>query len=173
LGWNTRFTEHGTRFFTDYALRITKGPPLFGKLAQLFTGSRAPGIYRYPIGIEAERILRMAGRQGWWAAAVDGRETRDKVAFLAEMSHAFYFPAYFGDNWDAFEEMVNDLAWLSAPGYLLVYDYPDEFARAHPEEWATALDILAEAVERWDQAGIPFVVLLRAAQCSASALPWL
>ena len=31
-----------------------------------------------------------------------------------EMAAAMQFPWYFGDNWDAFDECINDLEWISA-----------------------------------------------------------
>jgi RNAse (barnase) inhibitor barstar len=36
-----------------------------------------------------------------------------------EIAASFQFPWYFGENWDALDECLNDLAWLPARSYLL------------------------------------------------------
>ena len=65
--------------------------------------------------------------------------------FLLAAGQALAFPGYYGRNWDAFEEMVNDLSWLPAAGYVILYDYVYRFAAAQPEAWQVALAILQSA----------------------------
>ena len=72
-----------------------------------------------------------------------------------------HFPAYFGRNWDAFEECVTDLAWAPAPGYVLLYDKMARFANAQPQEWATARSILESSIDNWQKRDVLFYVLLR------------
>ena len=71
------------------------------------------------------------------------------------------FPAYFGHNWDAFEECVTELTWLPAQGYVLFYDKMARFANAQPKEWVTAQSILEETITYWQKQSVPFYVLLR------------
>jgi hypothetical protein len=40
------------------------------------------------------------------------RSVRSKQKLFAVYSQALRFPKYFGGNWDAFEECLNDLSWL-------------------------------------------------------------
>ena len=81
------------------------------------------------------------------------------------------FPNYSGINWDAFEESLNDLSWAPAQGYLVVFDWAGGFARAQPDEFVVAVEILRESVKRWDALGIPLVVLLRGAGRTADDVP--
>ncbi len=37
-----------------------------------------------------------------------------------EFAAALQFPPYFGENWGAFDECIEDLEWLPATGYLLL-----------------------------------------------------
>ena len=81
------------------------------------------------------------------------------------------FPDYVGNNWDAFEEAIRDLEWAPADGYLLVYDYPHNFATNSPAEWNTALTILQDAVDYWRERGIPLFVLLRKTDGTLDHIP--
>ena len=131
--------------------------PLNAILAQAV----APGVHHLRSRARPSTIAQAVERRGWQCFYLDGRQIADKATFLAASAAAMRFPSYFGRNWDAFEECVNDLAWAPAPGYLLLYDGVAHFAAAHPAEWATARDILAGAVAGWQARGTPMYVLLR------------
>ena len=131
------------------------------KLNAIMSASVPPGIYHLDSRARPATIAQAAARNGWRTFYLDGRQIANKAAFLAASAAAMGFPSYFGHNWDAFEECVNDLAWAPAPGYLLLYDYAARFASAHPSEWATARDILAGAVAAWQGRGTPLYMLLR------------
>ncbi len=83
------------------------------------------------------------------------------------------FPAYSGQNWDAFEESIRDLTWAPAPGYLVLFDEPDQFAARDPEQWEIAKSILENAVDTWRANGVPMVVLFRKAGRALPDVPWL
>ena len=91
---------------------------------------------------------------------LDGREIRDKQSFLQKVAEVMRFPDYFGYNWDALEECITDLDWCPAARYILIYDYPEAFSKAEPEQWKIAYDILRSAVEYWQEIDIPLEVLL-------------
>lgn len=131
------------------------------KLDAILSEAIPPGIYRLHSRAQASTIVQAAERHGWRGFYLDGRQIDDKATFLAASAAAMQFPSYFGHNWDAFEECVNDLAWVPASGYLLLYDAVARFATAQPAEWATARAILAGAAARWQARGTPMYVLLR------------
>jgi len=91
---------------------------------------------------------------------LDGREISGKAEFLSQAAKAMKFPAYFGANWDALEECITDLECGPAQGYIIIYDRPDVFAAADPEQWQIALDVLQSAVEYWRSQHIPMDVFL-------------
>jgi hypothetical protein len=51
---------------------------------------------------------------------VRGARARSEQALFDEFAAAWQFPPYFGNNWDALEECLADLAWLPAQAYVLV-----------------------------------------------------
>ncbi len=131
------------------------------KINAILAETLPPGIYPLGSRARASTIVQAVERHGWRCFYLDGRQIGDKAAFLAASAQAMHFPSYFGGNWDAFEECLTDLAWVPAPGYVLLYDDVAHFAAAHPAEWTTARAILADAVARWRALGTPMYVLLR------------
>lgn len=131
------------------------------ELEPLFTGKVPPAIYRLKSRATKESLAQRIEAHGWRCFVLDGDAIEDKRSFLHACATSMHFPDYFGKNWDAFEECLNDLSWLPAPGYVLLYDNVENFARHAPKEWSVAHDILVEAVKRWQNEQIPFVVLLR------------
>jgi len=53
-------------------------------------------------------------------AMVDGINCETKIDLLTEFSKALQFPEYFGCNWDAFDECVNDLSWINKKKIIIV-----------------------------------------------------
>ena len=145
----TPYNEHAFRSYSLEPLHLLK------------RSANPPGVYRFASRARSAPILAMITDWGWVGGNIEGREVNDKQQFLAAVGQAFAFPDYYGRNWDAFEEMINDLSWIPATGYLLLYDHAHRFASSQPEAWQTAISILQSAAIRWQQAGVPFYVLLR------------
>ena len=127
----------------------------------VLTGAAAPGLYRLLSLASAAEIGEAVTARGWRFFHLDGRQARDKRGFLAAAAAAMGFPAYFGHNWDAFEECVNDLSWAPAAGYVLLYDQLWWLACEHLRHWQTAHTILEDASSNWSKAGVPFYTLVR------------
>jgi len=120
-----------------------------------------PGVYRFTARAQPDPILATITDWGWYAGYINGRDVEDKQAFLNAAGQALAFPPYYGRNWDAFEEMVRDLSWIKAAGYVILYDEVYRFPAYHEDEWQIALSIFKDACKHWHQEGVPFYVLLR------------
>lgn len=131
------------------------------KLVPILTGDLPPGLYRFSSRARAATIQQQVEAAGWRIFYLDGAEITDKPAFMQASASAMQFPAYFGQNWDAFEESINDLAWVPASGYIILLDDVAQFVNQAPDVWSTVYDILCGAVAQWQQTGVPMVVLLR------------
>ena len=144
------------------------------QLVQLLAGKVKPGIYRLVSHISNDYVMTEAQQAGWRCYHIDGADVRDKAAFLNAFATALHFPSYFGNNWDALEECLRDLSWVypeKAKGILLVYNDVDRFAKAQPDEWKTAHDILINAIAAWHKTSSPVIVVLRGASTSAVHTP--
>jgi RNAse (barnase) inhibitor barstar len=72
---------------------------------------------------------------------------KTKQELIEAISETLNFPDYFGENWDAFEECIRDLSWLSDDIILLEHtDFPME---GDDNSRRIYLEILSEAVEKW------------------------
>lgn len=107
-----------------------------------------------------EKIIDELSLQNIQLFYIDGREISSKTTFLSKIAEAMKLPDYFGKNWDALDECITDLEWCPAQGYILVYDRPDIFAKADPEQWQIAQEILNSAVKYWQTTNTPMDVFL-------------
>jgi hypothetical protein len=121
---------------------------------------------------------------GLLVRTVRGAKCRTVDAMFDEVSAAWQFPYYFGENWGAFDECLSDLEWQDlGRGIVFVIRQPDELLADEPVEQfeifignlTSAHAAYREAIARgewWDRPPVPFHVVLRlpAAQ-HASVIP--
>jgi RNAse (barnase) inhibitor barstar len=80
---------------------------------------------------------------------LDGRTLADKPSLLAALGHALDFPDYYGENWDALEECLNDFSWRTGPVWLVIHH-----AAAIPGHLLNVLlDLFSEAAAHWASQG--------------------
>lgn len=120
-----------------------------------------PGVYPTRARQRPATIRQRVEAQGWRYGYLDGRTITDKGSFLQDIGQAMAFPAYFGHNWDALEECLNDLSTTGAAGYVVLYDHVSCFAENNADDWATALEIFADATKRLQADGTTLYLLLR------------
>ncbi|MFE3327116.1 barstar family protein [Streptomyces sp. NPDC059176] len=69
----------------------------------------------------------------------------DKVAFMDRCAVDLGLPAWFGRNWDALADCLTDLP--GEQGALVLVHRWQGYAAARPDEWGTAQDVFARAVD--------------------------
>lgn len=115
------------------------------------------GVYRHkPVALglavsdsENSRMVRIAVRNA-----------RDKLSFLESTAEALQFPSHFGQNWDAFYDCLTDLPLRAGQSLIVAFDDLSGFARVDPDEFASAVDALRDAVDYWDSKGSRLIVLI-------------
>lgn len=147
------------------------GQAMTQDLARLLEKGKGSELYRLPGRTSADTIEAAAEAAGWRFLHLDLGKVDSKAEFLRAAGRALKFPEWAGRNWDAFEELVNDLSWLpSAEGYLLLIERASALADKEPETLRMALDILGDALgARKD--GPRVVALARGAGSLAAKLP--
>ncbi|HUI65932.1 MAG TPA: barstar family protein [Bacteroidota bacterium] len=80
---------------------------------------------------------------------IRGRDCTTKADLLKEFARALDFPSYFGGNWDALEDCLTDLEWLSSESFVLVLTNADLILRNDPESWRTLASVLQSAAAHW------------------------
>jgi hypothetical protein len=86
---------------------------------------------------------------GFVIRAIEGRRCGTKRALLNELAHALAFPPHFGRTWDALEDCLTDLEWLSGTGYRLVLRAADRLLPRDPASYATLLALLEDVGRAW------------------------
>jgi len=99
-----------------------------------------------------------------YAAYLRGKRCKTEDSFFHEVSAAFQFPYYFGENWPAIDECLCDLEWLNAQKIFVVID---DFSCMFSEQKhiqsvlqnrvVKYFDIM---VKYWNEQGIPVEVWL-------------
>jgi hypothetical protein len=128
-------------------------------ILELLRGDRDPGLYRIPPDLETDALLAICEEEGWQLFAFDGETISSKSDFLKACAIAMKFPDHFGYNWDAFNDCLTDLDWITAKGYLILYTQPEPFAKTNPTDWATLLELLQDAVDDWAETDTPMAIL--------------
>jgi len=119
--------------------------------------TRAGGVFRCHAPLP-DRVLESAAKE-MRLVPVRLVAVRDKNAFLNALAKALQFPDYFGHNWDAFYDCLLDLEH-DRNGTLLVLNDASGFARAEQDEFAAAVDTLADAADYWKGEGKALLVVV-------------
>ena len=83
---------------------------------------------------------------------IRGRKSAKSSAFFDESAAALQFPDYFGENWDAFEECMQDMAEdVAGHVVIVVTDASRLLADAEPMALPILLGILSRADRAWQE----------------------
>ncbi len=107
-----------------------------------------------------EEIEKIAAESGVQVFYLDGKQINSKEKFLNKAAEAMQFPQYFGANWDAFDECINDLTWCPANKYIIFYDNASIFAQSDPIQYQIALDILSSAQKNWESRNADLIIYI-------------
>lgn len=80
----------------------------------------------------------------------------DKPGFMNEVAAALQFPYYFGHNWSAFRDCVNDLSWLKGASFLIIFDSAQDLLSESDEDFGILLRILSETHDEWRSVATDF-----------------
>lgn len=108
---------------------------------------------------DTEAMAQAGAALEFAVARIDLDGCIDKAELLKRVSAALGFPDWFGHNWDALADSLEDLSWLPAAGYLLLLERAQDWQAQAGDDAATLLDILNEASAQWAEARKPFWAL--------------
>ncbi len=92
---------------------------------------------------------------------VRGSKSRTKTGFMNEVAAALQFPYYFGENWDAFNDLITDLGWLPGNNYVMLIPDANQLLADTDKDLQTLLGLLKNA---------PFHVVFQGTAAEQSAL---
>ena len=114
------------------------------------------GVYRLscPVAIlEANVAL-----SGFILFEVNLAASRSKGEFLATLAQVLAAPDWFGHNWDALADVLGDLSWHPANGYVLLLCGGYEKLGLSDADYDIVTGIFNDTVNYWKSQGKPFWV---------------
>ena len=98
--------------------------------------------------------------EGAYVSYIRGKRCQTDEAFFYEISASFQFPRYFGENWNALDDCLQDLEWLSFTKIFMVID---DFSFAFNDDIEgrnLLLRHLDYMVEYWSSENVDVQILL-------------
>ena len=86
----------------------------------------------------------------------------DESELFERIASALAFPDWFGANWDALFDCLNDLSWLPSRGCVLVFEHTEGLAEEAPQVLHALRELLIESAVVWRERGIAFRAVLAA-----------
>lgn len=109
---------------------------------------------------ESKVILESFLSKAYKLFALDGETLNSKDDLLNKISQVMQFPDYFGNNWDALEECLNDLRWLPAAGYAIQFKHADDFVKCCRSDFETFLQIVETVARTWGISDKDFLLII-------------
>ncbi|XIH15175.1 hypothetical protein C1N83_20805 [Priestia aryabhattai] len=82
---------------------------------------------------------------------IRGKKCRNITGLMDEWAAALQFPDYFGENWAAFDECLNDLDWLPADKYILFIMDAHLIFKGKKKTFEILIDILKNTIQEWTE----------------------
>lgn len=114
------------------------------------------GHHLHLIECEAEQVAKIAMKAAGNGSddrviVLEGEQCKSVASLLKEFNEKFFFPDYFGFNFDALDECLNDLEWLEAEMYLVFIRDIDLVLSEDPEAFNDFIKIMEITVNEWNQ----------------------
>lgn len=101
-------------------------------------------------------LVEMADAAGFALFDADLKGIKGKKNLLNALARATQFPDEFGENWDALVDVLCDLSWDAAPGYVLLLRNVSPTLGLSSNDREIAQDIFDDTVVYWRQRNKPF-----------------
>ncbi|MDD4928173.1 MAG: barstar family protein [Gallionella sp.] len=112
----------------------------------------------YKLGCSVDELCSAVEAAGFALFETDLKGVKGKKNLLIALAKATEFPDEFGANWDALVDVLCDLSWKSAPGYVLLLRNVSPTLGLSSNDREIAQDIFDDTVVYWRQRNKPFWV---------------
>jgi hypothetical protein len=100
---------------------------------------------------EADRLVYslQCSPGGGAVRVIRGWKCSDLDALNNEVAAALQFPNYYGENWNAMDECIRELAWMPADWYLIFVSTIEEVLPEDESDFDIFLQVLSDAGSAW------------------------
>ncbi|MDO8351582.1 MAG: barstar family protein [Gallionella sp.] len=112
----------------------------------------------HKLDCSVEMLSEAAQVAGFGLFEADLKGIKGKKNLLVALAEATEFPDEFGANWDALVDVLCDLSWHAAPGYVLLLRNVSPTLGLSANDREIAQDIFDDTVVYWRQRNKPFWV---------------
>lgn len=109
---------------------------------------------------DGKTLAAAAAAGGYKYHSADLQGVMTKIDLMKALDEGLKLPDHFGANWDALADVLEDKDWLGNGGAVVFLQHATAFRKAHPQDWSTLEDILAEAADYWRDLRKPFWVFV-------------
>lgn len=104
---------------------------------------------------DADSAAALAALLDWASVIIEVSDGGGREGFFSAAAGAFGFPEYFGENWDAFEEVLSSQEFDEADdlddaqGLLILWSNWADLAISEPDQFATAIEVFRDVLGAW------------------------
>lgn len=96
-------------------------------------------------------ICKDVGKSNTVVKMIEGKKCSTLDGLYDEFSRQLQFPGYFGYNWAAFDECLNDLDWLSGDAYLLLLSDIDKVLISSYNSFKVFIKTISRSIDEWTE----------------------
>jgi hypothetical protein len=112
----------------------------------------------YAITCSLSDVRGAASEAGYTVFDADLSAVQSKGELLAAVAQAIHAPDWLGKNWDALADVLGDLSWQPATGYVLIMRNGGDTLHLDARDHEIATAILQDTVSFWKTQGKSFWV---------------
>jgi len=127
------------------------------------------GVYHMP-RIDPQPMLQASLANGYENFMINLSEAIDKEGLLSSIAKGMAYPDMFGKNFDALADMLNDLTWRPAEGYLVLLEKCDGVQGRVEKDFILTLQIFEQASDEWREQNVPLWCFV---DMQANGINWL
>ncbi len=103
-------------------------------------------VYLWNTLVQIDAISDLVKQWGFRFFYINGEIVTDSLEFLSQAKFTMEIP-YSSNNWDALDDSMCELSWITEKSYILFYDHFQQFAYNDPDGFALAIDVFQTVTE--------------------------
>ena len=151
-----------SHFTTENTMQLSNVTIGFSEELTMLEDDFPSPVLQLTVVVAVPKTVRIQEISSPFITLIDGKNCSTTNKLFREFAEKFSFPNYFGKNWAAFNECLNDLEWLEADEYVLIITNFEHLLAKKPNERDIFLEILKSTMYQWTfQMGTSFQVIVR------------